>query len=207
MNATLEQIWEGFAVKLGGFIRSRVADPTAAEDILQDVFVRIHRGLDRLQEPARLESWIFQITRNAIVDHHRTRRETVEVPETLPAEPAADSGEIADLVASFRRMIDRLPEPYREAVVLTELEGLSQKELATRLGISVSGAKSRVQRGRAQLRRMLDECCTFEFDRRGGVIGCEPRTRKPCRSCVQPGSRGDKDPAKEAPRRRSRLAA
>jgi RNA polymerase sigma-70 factor (ECF subfamily) len=108
------------------------------------------------------------------------------VPESLPAEPDANDGDIEELKASFRRMIYSLPEPYREAVVLTELDGLTQQELANRLGISLSGAKSRVQRGRAQLKQMLDECCTFEFDRRGKVIGCEPREQTSCAECSTP---------------------
>ncbi|HEX5220850.1 MAG TPA: RNA polymerase sigma factor SigZ [Verrucomicrobiae bacterium] len=186
MNATLERIWHEFAVKLGQFIRSRVADPATAEDILQDVFVKIQKQLSGLQDPAKLEGWIYLIARNAIIDHYRTRKETVEVPESLPVEPAANDGEIEELKASFRRMIYSLPEPYREAIVLTELEGLTQQELATRLGISLSGAKSRVQRGRAQLKRMLDECCTFEFDRRGKVIDCEPRAQGGCEECAPP---------------------
>ncbi len=183
MNATLEHIWHEFADKLGQFIRARVADPATAQDILQDVFVKIQKRLGQLQDPAKLEGWIYLITRNAIIDHYRTRKKTVEVPETLPAEPDANNGEIEELKASFRRMIYSLPEPYREAVVLTELDGLTQQELATRLGISLSGAKSRVQRGRAQLKQMLDECCTFEFDRRGKVIDCTPREKAGCDEC------------------------
>jgi len=123
-------------------------------------------------------------THNAIIDHYRTRKETVEVPDTLPAEPDANDGEIEELKASFRRMIYSLPEPYREAVLLTELDGLTQQALADRLGISLSGAKSRVQRGRSQLKQMLDECCTFEFDRRGKVIDCTPRAKAGCKECA-----------------------
>jgi RNA polymerase sigma-70 factor (ECF subfamily) len=186
MNATLEHIWHEFAGKLGQFIRARVSDPATAEDILQDVFVKIHKRLGQLQDPAKLEGWIYLIARNAIIDHYRTRKETVEVPETLPAEPDATDGEIEELKSSFRRMIYSLPEPYRDAVVLTELDGLTQQELANRLGISLSGAKSRVQRGRAQLKQLLDECCTFEFDRRGKVIGCEPREQTNCAECSTP---------------------
>ena len=80
-------------------------------------------------------------------------------------------------------MIDALPEPYREAIILTELEGLTQKELGERLGISLSGAKSRVQRGREQLKQALVDCCKFEFDRRGRVIDCEPRSPGSCEEC------------------------
>ena len=183
MNTTLEHIWHEFAAKLGQFIRARVSDPATAEDILQDVFLKIQKRLSQLQNPAKLEGWIYLIARNAIIDHYRTRKETVEVPDTLPAEPDANDGEIEELKASFRRMIYSLPEPYREAVVLTEFDGLTQQALAERLGISLSGAKSRVQRGKARLKEMLDECCTFEFDRRGGVVDCQPRPKKGCPEC------------------------
>jgi RNA polymerase sigma-70 factor, ECF subfamily len=88
-----------------------------------------------------------------------------------------------EMCDGFRRMIYSLPEPYREALVLTEFDGLSQQQLAERLGISLSGAKSRVQRGRQQLKEMLHECCTFEFDRRGKVIDCTPRTKTKCAEC------------------------
>lgn len=183
MNATLEHIWHEFADKLGQFIRARVNDPATAEDILQDVFVRIQTRLDQLKDPAKLQSWIYLIARNAIIDHYRTRKETVEIPETLAVEPPAADGDVEALKAAFRRMVFNLPEPYREALVLTEFEGLTQQQLADRLGITLSGAKSRVQRGRAQLKQMLHECCTFAFDRRGKVIDCTPRAKANCAEC------------------------
>jgi RNA polymerase sigma-70 factor (ECF subfamily) len=146
--------------------------------------VKIQKRLGGLQDPAKLQGWVYLITRNAIIDHYRTRKETVEVPESLPVEPDNHDGEIQELKASFRRMIYSLPEPYREAVVLTAFDGLTQQQLADRLGISLSGAKSRVQRGRAQLKQMLHECCTFQFDRRGKVIDCAPRMKAGCKECA-----------------------
>ena len=183
MTPTLENIWHEFAAKLGQFIRARVADPSTAEDIRQDVFVKIQSRLDTLEDPGKLQSWIYLIARNAIIDHYRTRKQTTEVPETLPAEPPENNVELEELKAAFRRMIYSLPDLYRDALVMTEFEGLTQKELAERLGISLSGAKSRVQRGREQLKEMLHECCTFEFDRRGKVIDCQPRTERSCKEC------------------------
>jgi RNA polymerase sigma-70 factor, ECF subfamily len=183
MNATLEDIWHAFAEKLGRFIRARVADPETARDILQDVFVKIQQRLGRLNDPAKLQGWIYQIARHAIIDHYRARKETVEVPESLPAEPESNDGEIEELKAAFRRMIYSLPEPYREALVLTEFDGLTQQQLAEHTGLSLSGAKSRVQRAREQLKNMLHECCTFEFDRRGKVIDCAPREKSGCQEC------------------------
>ena len=98
--------------------------------------------------------------------------------ESFPApEEGTDlrSEEVEGLKQAFRRMVEELPEPYREAVRLADLEGVPQTELAERLGISVSGTKSRVQRGRQMLRKELEECCRFEFDRRGKVIDFTPK--------------------------------
>lgn len=184
MNPSLEQIWHEFSDKLGQFIRARVADPATAEDILQDVFVKIQARLGQLKDPTKLTSWVYLITRNTIIDHYRTRKETVEVPESLAAEESEPpTVELEALKAAFRRMIQSLPEPYREALVLTEFEGLTQQELADKVGISLSGAKSRVQRGRQQLKEMLTECCAFEFDRRGAVIDCMPHKLADCAEC------------------------
>lgn len=160
-----------------------MADPASAEDILQDVFVRIQKQLGRLRDPAKLQGWLYLIARNAIIDHYRTRKERVEVPESLPAESNGDEHELEELKAAFRRMIYGLSEPYREALLLTEFDDLTQQQLAERVGISLSGAKSRVQRGREQLKQMLEDCCSFEFDRRGKVIGCEPRRNGGCNEC------------------------
>ena len=181
MNPTLEQIWNEFAEKLRLFIQKRVSNPAEAEDILQDVFLKIGTRLNQLEDTAKLQGWLYLIARNAVIDHYRKQRETVELPETLAIEN--EPAELEELKVSFRRMIHGLPGPYREAILLTEFDGLSQVELAKRLGISVSGAKSRVQRGREQLKEMLLDCCHFEFDRRGRVFDCHPRKLSDCPDC------------------------
>jgi len=175
MNHVLEQIWIELADKLRGFIRRRVSNNAEAEDILQDVFLKIVRRAEDLPEPSKLQGWIFVIARNAIIDHYRTRKETFAAPETLAAETDTAPEEAEGLNVSLRRMIGSLPEPYREAILLTAIEGMPQVALAKRLGLSVSGAKSRVQRGRQMLKKMLLDCCQFEFDRRGGINECRPR--------------------------------
>jgi RNA polymerase sigma-70 factor (ECF subfamily) len=184
MTPTVESIWNEFSDKLGQFIRSRVADPATADDIRQDVFVKVQTKLGQLDDPSKLQSWLYLIARNAIIDHYRTKKHTTEIPDSLQAEQTTDNDpEMEGLKAAFRRMIYTLPDPYRDAIVLTEFEGLSQKQLAARLEISLSGAKSRVHRGRALLKRMLLDCCQFEFDRRGSVIECNPRRNSACPEC------------------------
>jgi RNA polymerase sigma-70 factor (ECF subfamily) len=169
-SAMLESLWDRYCCRLLAFIRRRVTDDHDAEDLLQEAFLRIHQGLCCLRELNRLESWVYQITRNLIVDYYRRRRISVEIPEDMPAEEAPAEDPAARLAGSLREMIQELPEAYRQALLLTEYQGLSQKAMAERLGLSLSGAKSRVQRARAKLRDMFLACCHFELDRRGRII-------------------------------------
>ncbi len=174
---TTAEIWEQCSASLRQFIRKRVSDEHAAEDILQDVFIKIHSRIDTLQDEEKLESWIYQIARNAVIDYYRKPKPALSLDETEPVdieEPEFEDAE-KELAVGLTAMVDALPADYREAIWLTEYEGLSQKELAERLGLSFSGAKSRVQRARAQLKGMLLDCCHFEFDRRGKVIDYYPR--------------------------------
>jgi len=183
MTTTVEEIWQKLASELRGFIRARVSDHATAEDILQDVFVKIHQKLPTLRAGERLEAWVGRITRNAIVDHFRRARPSGPLPEELVA-PENDS-EAPDLNPCVRRFVEQLPPAYRDALMLTEWHGLTQKEAAKRFGLSISGAKSRVQRARNQLKEMLLDCCRFELDRRGKVIDYTSRGESDCKDCAQ----------------------
>ena len=179
MNDTVEQIWQAYHAGLRRFIRSRVGDDTMADDILQDVFVRIHSHVASLRERNKIKGWIYQISRNAIIDHYRSKKKSEPLPEGLEV-PEIDAGDQArqEIERCILPMIRNLPEKYRQAVMLYEIEGLAQKKVAKRLQISLSGAKSRVQRGRAMIKDMLTACCRFEFDRRGAMVDYE--AKRPC---------------------------
>ena len=175
-----EDVWEQLSAKLRGFIRSRVKDDQTAEDLLQETFLRIHQRIETLGDEERLASWVFQIARNLIVDHYRARgriKTTAEADSETASEPSAfESFNQNEVVAGWLpAAIDSLPEAYRDAVRMYELQGVSQTEIARKLGLSLSGAKSRVQRGRDKLRQVLDRCCAFDLDRRGNVLKWKPR--------------------------------
>lgn len=165
--------WRDYRASLVRFVNSRVNDSAAAEDIVHDVLVRAYARRDSLRDEEKTGAWLFQMTRNAIVDHYRARRPQVEVPEDLVA-PEEESSAREELARCLTSLIDQLPEGARQAIELAELQGLTQQETADRLGISLSGAKSRVQRARTQLHDMLIECCRIERDVRGGIIDFEP---------------------------------
>jgi RNA polymerase sigma-70 factor, ECF subfamily len=177
-----EAIWEEFHRRLLGFIARRVSDRDSAEDILQEVMLRIHRHSGELEHSAAVGGWIHQIARNAIVDHYRrapVRRERPAGIDPVGDDTAAPATAARDprneLARCLAPLLEQLPDKYREAVALTELDGVTQADAAARLGLSTSGMKSRVQRGRAQLKDLLADCCEIELDRRGGVTGYQPR--------------------------------
>jgi RNA polymerase sigma-70 factor, ECF subfamily len=182
-----EAIWTHLSADLRRFIRRRVADDHAAADLLQETFVRVHRHIGTLQEADRLAAWVYQIARNVIHDHHRkATSSTVALADADPTDDAEDHlSQLRCRCADWLdEMIRSLPEGYRKAVQLSEIEGLPQQEVADRLGLSLSGAKSRIQRGRVMLKGVLERCCHFEFDRRGNVMGYDPKPdRTVCRNC------------------------
>ncbi|MFZ5877597.1 MAG: RNA polymerase sigma factor SigZ [Nitrospirota bacterium] len=172
-----DSIWAAFSEPVRRFIRRRVGDDADADDVLQIVFAKIHAGLGQLADTDRLPAWIFRIARHAVIDHLRSRASgptAVELPDDLAADAQEPASAVEELAGCVRPLIDRLPEPYRQALTLTEIEGRTQRELADALGLSISGAKSRVQRGREQLKASLLACCHVERDRHGRVVDYEP---------------------------------
>lgn len=195
---TTEDVWKEFSSRLRSYIRRQVRDDDTAEDILQEVFLRMHAHGATVRAEEKLAAWLYQVTRNAIVDHHRRGRPDRLAP--LPpdaaerfAMPEADETEqrIQALLPCVRTMVEALPEPYREALLLTEYDGLTQKALADRLGLSFSGAKSRVQRAREKLRSLLLACCHLEFDHAGRVVDYHPN----CACCTGCGTSAGLDGA------------
>jgi RNA polymerase sigma-70 factor (ECF subfamily) len=181
IDPTARGAWRDLEDRIRPFVARRVRSAADVDDVVQEVFVRIQRGLPSLRDEERFGPWVYRLARNAIVDHRRSAARN-PLADSDPPEPVSgspddeDDGAVARQLAGYvAPFVAALPSPYREALTLTELEGLTQKEAAEMLGISVSGMKSRVQRGRQQLRGMLEDCCRIALDRRGRVVACEPR--------------------------------
>ena len=185
------EVWTRFRDGLHRFLRSRLPSEADAEDVLQDVFVRIHEGAGRVEHPDRLQAWVFGIARRAVADFYRAReRRPDTAPEEVVGEPVAEpedanltayrgEHDVHDEVLSWLvPMTEALPEKYREAVRLADVEGLPLREVADRLGLSLSGAKSRVQRGRAMLGEVLRACCEVEFGPDGRAVEYRPHARR-----------------------------
>ncbi|PRP95130.1 sigma-70 family RNA polymerase sigma factor [Enhygromyxa salina] len=162
------------------FLRPRIADEQLRADLVQDVLLRMHERREQLRTEDRLDAWAYRIARNVLVDHYRRARPSEPLPELAESPPEANSDAPQVLGSWLRSQIDKLPAQYREALELTELRGLSQREAAVALGLPYSTLKSRVQRGRERLHADLLACCAVELDARGRVTDFTPRAASPC---------------------------
>ena len=185
MSFTSAEVWEQFNQRILGYIQLRVADPDDAEDLMQEVFIKVHVHIDQLQQKDRIIPWIYQIARNTVIDHYRSRKPSSGITEELIVETneLADAEPMQRLAEGLQELIYQLDAKYQQPLILSEIQGMKQSDVAAKLGLSISGAKSRIQRGRQKLRQLLLDCCHFEFDRRGGMIDYVPK-HACCQNCV-----------------------
>jgi RNA polymerase sigma-70 factor (ECF subfamily) len=166
--------------RLHAFLARRVHSPEVADDLTQDVLVRLLLHKDEaVQNPT---AWLYRVARNVLIDHYRARASHRRFDQgdqaipTLAEDPFADDPQAAqrELAGCLRWLVNQLAEPYRSAVTAVDFDGQTQTEVARAVGLSVSGMKSRVQRGRRQLRQLLTECCRVQTSPAGGISGYEP---------------------------------
>ena len=182
MNS-IEPIWNEYHNKLLYFIQNRIQNKSFAEDILQEVFIKIHTKINTLKDSNKIQNWVFQITRNAIIDHHRKQKETEELSEEVNEEEwAFDDRDRKEMSSCITSLLQSLPENYRDALIMSEIDGLKQKEVAEKQNVSLPNAKIRIQRGRTMLKDLLMEGCTFEYDRHGRVVDYKEEGGK-CKPC------------------------
>lgn len=163
------------APELRAFVGRRVDQPAVADDLLQDVFVKVFRARGSLRDAGRLRAWLFQSTRAAVADHYRRRRPLDPLPPDLEAEGAASDDPDGAMSRAVRRFLLTLPATYRRPLELVDLGRMPVKRAAAELGIGESALKNRLMRGRAMLGRKMLACCRLEFDAGGRVLDYAPR--------------------------------
>lgn len=175
MHTTIDEIWQTYHARLHRFIQQRVGNAAGVDDILQEVFLRVLTRIETLHDRQKLHSWLYQITRHAIIDYYRAHQPRHDLPAELTT-PVADDAIHArqELAQCLLPLMQYLPDTYRDALMLSEIEGYPLKHVAAQQGLSLSGAKSRLQRGRALLRAVLTRCCHVAFDHRGAIVEYTP---------------------------------
>ncbi len=162
-----KRIWNDFNDELYFFILQKVKDKNVTNDIFQNTFLKIHKNLSKLKNETKIKSWIFQIARNEIVNHFNKESLYGEHLDTNKEIPLQEYQHIC----CFDKFIDDLPEIYRQVIELVYIKGQKQKDVAKKLGISLENVKVRIKRAKDILKKKFNECCKFEFDKNGKLIG------------------------------------
>ena len=195
MTSDTEQLWEQLHAGLRGFVSRRVRNSADVDDVVQRVFLNVHRGLGSVRDEDRVHAWVYRTAQHAIVDYYRQPVNRREIP-------AGDLGDLAEaprrgpdqadqvdeddrpaqqeFAACVQPLLRALPAADLEALTLVDIHGVTQTDAAQRLGLSVSGMKSRVQRARRRFRTIVEDCCRVDLDRRGGIVAYEPRSPNAC---------------------------
>lgn len=176
-----ETIWNEHKNEIKRFVLSKVKDRDVANDILQDIFMKLFLKSDTLEDISKVRPWLYQITRNIITDHFRKQKHSIntdimDIP--AEAEPSKSNEQFSKCVLPH---IGKLPEKYKNALIKTEFQNYSQLQLAEELNISYSGAKSRVQRAKELLKSYFKACCDISTDRYGNVLNYE--MKHDCKLC------------------------
>lgn len=187
---TVEDLWQEHSAKLTSYVHKRVGDFHTAEDIVQEVAVRLNKSAGRLEELTDPERWLFAVAHNLIVDHYRRvgDNKLMQIPHELHEEIEAEDGsQNREAAECLLRLSESLPQEYRQALLSADYLGLPQKQTSEQLGISYSGYKSRVQRARRRLKSAMLSCCRVSSDPYGNIVAMERRertsTKKPCPKC------------------------
>jgi len=175
MKAPLNEIWKTDYTQLLNFIRRRISNRSIADDILQDVFLKAQLNFNSLKDHSKIRSWLYQIARNSIVDYYRKQKQEISFEDDYHVDSPIEENDASDrLKKNVLSMILQLPIKYRQALFLADYRGLKQIEIANKLGISLSGVKSRVQRARRMMKEIYTDCCHFEYDSYGNILDYYP---------------------------------
>ena len=179
-QALTEPMWREVIAQLRAFVRRRIADPDRADDLVGDILLRIHQNLGSVDDQERLAHWVSRVARNAVIDEYRRAARAREQLLATPADTAAvEATDVGRRIRTMRRacstscrrclrpLLAGLPAEQRRAVEMIDLDGMPQAGAARQENVSLSGMKSRVQRGRRRLAELLGQCCTLTLDARG----------------------------------------
>lgn len=174
----IENIYNQFRKPILRFISYKVADKHVAKEILNDVFFKASISLDSLKEQTKIQSWLYKIASNLVIDYYRKKKETYTSIEEfhLPQEEQEEIGE--DMSCCFEKFLSKMPPQYANSLKAVYLEEYTQKEYALKNNINLSTVKSNVKRGKASMQKFFEQCCSFEKDNYNNIVTCTPYDKK-----------------------------
>ena len=170
----IQQSWSAHERELLQFLQQRLENRYDAEDLLQELFIRLLRQGNAFCSVRQPRAWLFQVARNALIDRQRVKKPFVELPPELP-EPEVQQAAIELMESCVWRNLQELSDEDREIIRACDLLGMRQKVYAEQHGLSLVAAKARLQRARRRLRELIVSNCQVRFDENGRVCCYKPR--------------------------------
>lgn len=174
--------WSQHETALRRWLLSRAPVKADVDDLLQEVFIKALRQGENWQTVAQPRAWLFEVTRNTFIDHLRSAHRHLPLPDDLDSWPEKAEGEDEGVVtvdslaqACLPRVLAELNAQDREAIELCDLQGMAQADFARLKRLSLSAAKSRIQRARQRMRERMTTACQVHFDETGRVDDFVPR--------------------------------
>ncbi len=170
--------WENLIGKLYIYLLKNVKDRYIAEDILHDALLKILEKRQSYRYNENYDGWAFRITKNVLIDYYRKSKTNTDVQniEKKIDEEKDELNAYENLIPALKEFIENLPEKYSKPLILSDIEGVKQELIAQKLGLSVSGAKSRIQRARKMLKEYFLKCSEFKYDNRNRVVEFYPQS-------------------------------
>ncbi len=189
----IELLWNKIHSKLEGYISKNVKNRDDVNDIIQNTFIKVKNNIHSLKNPTKADKWIFQIARNSMNDYFRKNQKKNEIqnkyeepscePNVFEEEDISIKIQTQEISEYADFILKELPEKYKQAVLMADIDGLSMREVAENLNLSISGAKSRVQRGRKLIKELILKCCEIQSDIYGNIVNYEPYNCNPKKKC------------------------
>ncbi|NQX85165.1 MAG: sigma-70 family RNA polymerase sigma factor [Flavobacteriaceae bacterium] len=178
---TTQEIWNTYHLDVKRFVLSKVHDESLAEDIVQNTFIKVHTKLSALKDPMKLKSWVMMIARNTTVDYFKSHKSASFSEVILPVEdvPKQDAHDETDCLYVI---IKGLPKKYRDPLILSDIKGMKQAEVAKQLKLALSTTKSRIQRARKLIAKGFMDCCDYKLNDKGFLVG-EVKDKEDCKIC------------------------
>jgi len=177
-------IWNNFDTQLSALICKKTKHQDHCHDILQDLYIKVIENIDKIEKAENVKSYLLKMADNAVTDHYRkqSNKPANDFSEDilLPGEAELNDASLQLADCCLRPMIESLEPIYKEALIMTELESMTHKQYAEKIGISYTNAKTRVQRARQKLKDVILECCIYEFDKYGNIVSCQKNLEKCC---------------------------
>lgn len=170
---SIEDLWNAYNSELKLYIMKHVSDKYEAEDILQEVGIRLQKNVSKIIDLGNVRAWLYRIINNLIVDYYRAVNKytlTDDSNEIFITATTDENNYNKEAAECLLNLANYLPENYREAVIECDYNGNKQSILGQKWGLSNSGSKARVQRGRRKLKDMLLSCCEVKYDKCGNIV-------------------------------------